>query len=48
MRCAGRGRKTRYKCVEDDMKDKVLGLHPEWVVFRDNGICGGASFRRIV
>ena len=30
--CA-RGRKTWYECVKDDMK--VLGLHPEWTVFRD-------------
>ena len=29
VRCAGRGRKTWRECVE------VLGLHPEWVVFRD-------------
>ena len=28
-----RGRKTWYECVKDDMK--VLGLHPEWAVFRD-------------
>ena len=33
MRCAGRGRKTWYECVKDDMQ--VLGLYPEWVVFRD-------------
>ena len=33
VRCAGRGRKTRYKCVKDDMKE--LGLHAEWAVFRD-------------
>jgi hypothetical protein len=33
VRCAGRGRKTWYKCVKDDMK--ALGLHPEWAVFRD-------------
>ena len=32
-RCAGRGRKTWYECVKDDMK--VLGLHAEWAVFRD-------------
>ena len=29
----GRERKTWYECVKDDMK--VLGLHPEWAVFRD-------------
>ena len=29
----GRGRKTWYKCVKNDMK--VLGLHPEWAMFRD-------------
>ena len=33
MKCAGRGRKTWYECVIDDMKE--LGLHAEWVVFRD-------------
>ena len=27
VRCAGRGRKTWYECVKDDMK--VLGLHAE-------------------
>ena len=27
VRCAGRGRKTCYECVKDDMK--ALGLHPE-------------------
>ena len=43
VRCAVRGRKTWYECVKDDMK--VLGLHPEWAVFRTSGICGGASFR---
>ena len=32
-RCKGRKRKTWYECVVDDMK--VLGLHPEWTVFRD-------------
>ena len=29
----GRSRKTWEQCVEDDMK--MLGLHPEWAVFRD-------------
>ena len=29
----GRGRKTWRECVKDDMDE--LGLHPEWVVFRD-------------
>ena len=33
VRCAGRGRKTCYECVKDDMKE--LGLHAEWAVFRD-------------
>ena len=33
MRCRGRNRKTWRECVEDNME--VLGLHPEWVVFRD-------------
>ena len=33
VRCAGRGRKTWYEFVKDDMK--ALGLHPEWAVFRD-------------
>ena len=32
-RYKGRKRKTWEECVEDDMK--VLGLHPEWAVFRD-------------
>ena len=29
----GRSRKTWEQCVRDDMK--LLGLHPEWAVFRD-------------
>ena len=29
----GRGRKTWYECVKDDMK--VLVSHAEWAVFRD-------------
>ena len=29
----GRSRKTWQQCVRDDMK--LLGLHPEWAVFRD-------------
>ena len=33
VRCAGGGRKTWRDCVEDDMDE--LGLHSEWVVFRD-------------
>ena len=44
VRCAGRGRKTWYECVKDDMM--VLGLHPEWAVFRDmwrGFISGGTS-----
>ena len=30
VRCASRGRKTWRECVKDE-----LGLHSEWVVFRD-------------
>ena len=44
VRCAGRGRKTWYECVKDDMK--ALSLHPEWAVFRDmwrGFISGGTS-----
>ena len=33
LRCVGRGRKTWRECVKDDMDE--LGLHSEWVVFRD-------------
>ena len=33
VKCNGRNRKTWRECVEDDMK--VLGLHSEWLVFRD-------------
>ena len=33
VRCAGRGRKTWRECVKVDMDE--LGLHFEWVVFRD-------------
>ena len=33
VRCAGRGRKTWFECVQKDMN--VLGLHAEWAVFRD-------------
>ena len=33
MRCAGRGRKTWTECVKKNMDE--LGLHSEWVVFRD-------------
>ena len=29
----GRSRKTWERCVRDDMK--LLGLHPEWAIFRD-------------
>ena len=29
----GRSRKTWEQCVRDDMK--LLGLYPEWAVFRD-------------
>ena len=44
VRCAGRGKKTWYECVKDDMK--VLGLHPEGAVFWDmwrGFISGGTS-----
>ena len=44
VRCAGKRRNTWYECVKDDMK--VLGLHPEWAVFRDmwrGFISGGTS-----
>ena len=30
---SGRGRKTWRECVKDDMDE--LGLHSEWVVFRE-------------
>ena len=33
MRSVGRGRKTWRECVKDDMK--VLGLHAEWAVFKE-------------
>ena len=33
VRCAVRNRKTWRECVKDDMDE--LGLHSEWVVFRD-------------
>ena len=33
VRCVGRGRKTWRECVKNDMDE--LGLHSEWVVFRD-------------
>ena len=29
----GRSRKTWEQCVRDDMK--LLGLHPEWAIFKD-------------
>ena len=40
VRCAGRGKKTWYECVKEDMK--VLG---EWAVFRDmwKGIISGGT-----
>ena len=46
MRCAGRGRKTWYECVKEDMKE--LGLHPEWAVFRDmwRGFISGQTSNR--
>ena len=33
VRCAGKGRKTWREYVKDDMDE--LGLHSEWVLFRD-------------
>ena len=33
VRCAGRGRKIWGECVKADMDE--LGMHSEWVVFRD-------------
>ena len=33
MKGRGRSRKTWEQCVRDDMK--LLGLHPEWAIFRD-------------
>ena len=33
MKCMDRGRKTWEECVKNDMK--LLGLQPEWVIFRD-------------
>ena len=39
MRGRGRSRKTWEQCVRDDMK--LLGLHPEWAVFRDMWIVEG-------
>ena len=40
VRCAGRGRKTWYECVKDDMEALVCTLNGQC-----SGICGGASFR---
>ena len=42
VRCAGRGRKLG-ECVKDDMDE--LGLHPEWVVFKDKwrGLISGKT-----
>ena len=42
-RSAGTGRKTWRECVRDDMNE--LGLHPEWVVFRDKwrGLISGKT-----
>ena len=34
VRCVGRGRKTWGVCVKDDIV-KLLGLQPEWAIFRD-------------
>ena len=33
VRCVGRSRETWKECVKDDMDE--LGLHSEWVVFRN-------------
>ena len=33
VRFKERNRKSWNECVDDDMK--VLGLHPEWAIFRD-------------
>ena len=33
VRCVSRGRKTWGGCVKDDIK--LLGLQPEWTIFRD-------------
>ena len=33
VRCVGKDRKTWRECVKDDMK--LLGLQPEWAIFRD-------------
>ena len=33
MRCVCRGKKTWGECVKDDMT--LLGLQPEWAIFRD-------------
>ena len=33
VRCRVKNRKTWRECVNDDMK--VLGLQPEWAIFRD-------------
>ena len=44
VRFEGRGRKTWYECVKEDLK--VLGLLAEWTVFRDmwsGFISGGTS-----
>ena len=42
-RCVGRGRKTWRECKKDDMDE--LGLHSEWVVFRDvwRGLISGKT-----
>ena len=36
VRCVGRGRKTWYECVKDDMKSMVCTLNGQC-----SGICGG-------
>ena len=44
VRCADRGRKTWRECVKNDMDE--LGLHTEWVVFRDmwRSLISGKTF----
>ena len=38
-RSRGGSRKTWEQCVKDDLK--LLGLHPDWVIFRYMWTCGG-------
>ena len=41
----GRGRKTWKECVKDGMK--LLGLLPEWAIFRDMWIVEGLNVEQI-